>query len=238
MLIIFSVILIVCQVLIFLCPIIYQSELRANFLPLIALAVLWLNRYLFQSKSAVFSAILWVLFAVVGLVGFMFTLFMVFSYGDREQQEAPVIFGKGDGLKEIALIYHPGGSDLPRKVNVFLAERLSQNGFKVILYTAYAGLKIDPREFSAIGLSSPVYGGAIRPPLINFIKRTDLTGVKCFVSLTGGGKPARPGEIEKVQKLLESRGGVFIDGRKFNAADGKQTNDINAFIDGITDKLR
>jgi hypothetical protein len=237
MFIIFSVILVICQVLIFLCPLLYKSQPRADFLPIIALAVLWLNRYLFHGKKSVFSVILWIIFTFIGLLGLLSAIFTVFSYGDTEQKGAPVVFGKSDNPKVIAMVYHPGGSNLPRKVNAHIADRLSQNGFKVILYTANAGLQINPQEFVAIGLSSPIYGGAIRPPLANFINRTDLTGVKCFVGITGGGKATQSGEIAKVKKLIESKGGIFIGGRKFILSDIKQTSDIDAFIDSIKDHL-
>lgn len=238
MYIIFSVILVVCQVLIFLCPLIYKAPPRADFLPLIALAVLWLNHFLYHGKSSFFGVILWILFAIIGLVALLSAIFTVFSYGDREKVEAPVIFGKGAGLKEIAMVYHPGGSDLPKNINHLIAERLALNGYKVTLYTAHAGLNLNPKELSAIGLSSPSYGGEIRPPLAGFINRTDLSGVKCFVIITGGGKASQSPEVEKVKKLIESKGGIFTGGQKFVAADIKQTSDIDAFIVDIKDKFR
>jgi hypothetical protein len=207
-----------------------------NWLPLLALVTLWFNQLAFRGKSGwgVVSVIFWVLFGFFSLMALMGTIFMVFTYGDREKQEIPVTIGQAGNPKEIAIIYHPGGSDLPKKVNTLIAEKLAQNGTKITLYTANAQLKIDPRKELAVGFASPVYGGSIRPPLLEFIQRTELTGVKCFVMITGW---AHSPEVEKVKTLIESKGGIYIGGRKFTAADLKQTGEIDAFIDEIKTKF-
>jgi hypothetical protein len=236
MILIFTIILVVCQVLILLCPLIYRTPGISNWMPLVALATLWINHLALRGRSGwgVLSVMLWVLFGIFSLIGLLGTIFICFSYGDGESREAAVVFGEAGSPKEIAIVYHPGGSALTKSVVTRIAEKLARNGNKVTLYAVNSQVMIDPMKFAAIGFASPVYGGTARPPLLKFVNRTDLNGVKCFAVITGW---APSPEAEKVKALIESKGGIYLNGLKFTAADLKQTERIDAFIDSIRDKL-
>lgn len=234
---VFTIFLVVCQTVIILCPVIYRTPAMNNWMPLIALAVLWINQLALRGRSGwgVLSVILWVLFGLFSIVGLLAAIFTCFTYGDRESRVTPAAFGRADSSKEIAIVYHPGGSDLTRRVISVIAEKMAQNGIKVTLYAANSGLMMDPGKVWAIGFASPVYGSSIRPPLAEFIQRTDLAGVRCFAIITGW---SHSPEVEKVKGLIESKGGIYLDGGKFTAADLKQTGSIEALADSIMDKLR
>lgn len=237
---VFTVILVVCQAVILFFPLLFKTPLRINLMPLVALAMLWLNWFFLHGKSgtSALGVVLWVLFAVICLQVLSPTVLAMFAVADRGKTAAPVIIGKADSPKAIAMVYHPGASNLPKTVNTMIAERLARNGFKVTLYTANARLSIDPKRFSAVGLSSPVYLGVIRPPLFDFITKTDLAGIKCFITITGLFKSSGPVDTEKVKTLVESKGGIVIGGSKFASSSlSPEAHEIEAFVDGIKNKL-
>lgn len=233
---ILTVILAACQAVILFFPILFKTELRVNLMPLVALAVLWLHWFLFHGKSGApaLSVILWILFAFIGLQVLSPTVLAAFAIADRDRVAAPIVIGNADSPKAVAMVYHPGASKLPKTVNTLIAERLADNGCEVTLYTAHAELRIDPKKVSAIGLSSPVYLGVIRPPLSDFIKRTDLAGVKCFVITTGWFTPE---QVEPVKELIESKGGIFIGGKKFTFSTAARAAEVAAFVDSIKDEF-
>jgi hypothetical protein len=236
----FTVILAVSQVIIFLFPLLLKSPLRLDFTPLGALAILWIIRLFFYGKSgflAAFGVILWIVFTLVGLLAVLSMIFTIGSFGDLEKKAAPVVFGNPDSLKTIAIIYHPGGSGLPKDTSTRVAQAISQKGIRVTLYTASVGLKINLQDMAAVGFISPVYGGSIRPPLANFINRTNLSGVKCFGIVTGWIQSAEARDLEKVKTLIESKGGTFIAGKKFTTTSINHPSEIDILVARIMEQL-
>ena len=118
MYLVFPVILIACQVVILLLPLLCRTPLRINLTPLLALAVLWLNWLLFHDKSGLsaFRIILWILFAFISLQVLTPTTAAVFSFADRGKKAAPVLFGKTDRANAVIMVYHPGASKLPKEI--------------------------------------------------------------------------------------------------------------------------
>ncbi|MCL6613803.1 MAG: hypothetical protein K6U03_04160, partial [Firmicutes bacterium] len=132
------------------------------------------------------------------------------EYLDRERRLPPVVLGDRAAEKEIAVVYHPGGSRFTGDVLRHLGERLGEAGYKVTLYSAHRDLRVDLGKAAAVGLASPVYASSIRPPLQRFIAASDFSGRRCFVLLTGGGPEGKEKDLESVVPSIEARGGRVV----------------------------
>lgn len=232
---IFSAILIACQAAIVVFPLAAGTAIRFNALPLVAFALLWLNWIVFRDRGGFFSVVLWIAFAVTALGALNPTVFAVLSFADGEKREATVVYGDAATPKLVAMVYHPGASGFPLAVDTMVAERLARAGMRVSLDTANSGLVIDTRKIAVLGISSPVYTGSIRLPVLSFLSKADLKGVKCFVVLTGwvASSEIEARDLEKIKRLIEARGGIYLGGKKFSSLSAPNRDAINAFVDGI-----
>ncbi|HER23574.1 MAG TPA: hypothetical protein ENO17_00690 [Candidatus Atribacteria bacterium] len=160
---------------------------------------------------------------------------VVVSILDREKNIPAETIGSNDSTEQIYMVYHPGMSKFTTKVLRGLAENITQNNYKVTLYSAGKDLQINLTDARAIGLASPIYAGFIRPPLENFIQRNEFSGIKCFVVLTGGDKGNMDVETAKVAKLIEEKGGKIIGKEKFITSD--KEDELQAKIDLFSKEL-
>lgn len=205
-------------------------------LPFIELGLLWLYLLAFKGKgwpAALFLIQYWIVF-VLCILPTSVGLWVIESF-DRERRLEPIVLGAEKAAKEIAVVYHPGGSDFTAGVLRKLSERLGDAGYRVVLHSAHRGLRLDPGKTAAMGFASPVYGGEIRPPLRRFIQKADLGGRRCFAVLTGG---PDPGDEELTQKdlqsvipLLEERGARVVAAGKISQ--NKEPSDIEVKIDAL-----
>jgi len=184
-----------------------------------AISLLWLHTIFFRLKGR--SGII----AVILLIIFYFLTYIiilpagvgsaVLSILDREKNIPAETIGSDDSTEQIYIVYHPGMSKFTTKVLRALAENITQNKYKVILYSAGKDLQINLQDARAIGFASPVYAGLIRPPLENFIQQNEFSGIECFVVLTGGSKESIDVDTAKAAKLIEEKGGKIIGKEKF-----------------------
>jgi hypothetical protein len=146
--------------------------------------------------------------------------------------EVPIVLGPEDADTEIAMVYHPGATSLTGTINRLVAEKLASRGYRVTLYTTGEDLSIDTTKVTIMGFSSPVYGSTLQAPLSDFIKRTDLTGMKCFFIITGIIQSLESRDLEWAKEKVEAQGGTFIGGKKFCFVPNDA--DITALVDALT----
>ncbi len=215
-------------------------------LPFIELGLLWLYVLVLKGKGGwpgtLFLIQYWIVFVLCILpagVG----LWVIESF-DRERRLDPIVLGAKEAAAEIAVVYHPGGSDFTGNVLRRVGERLGEAGYRVVLYSAHRGLRLDLERAAAVGFASPVYGGAVRPPLRRFIRGADLGGRRCFAVLTGGPGPAGEElvrkELQSVVPLIEERGGRITAACKIpqNKEPGAVEARIDAFAGDLLAALR
>lgn len=184
-----------------------------------AISLLWLHTIFFRLKGR--TGVM----AIILLIIFYFLTYiiilpagagsMVISILDREKNIPAETIGSDDSTEQIYIVYHPGMSKFTTKVLRALAEDIAQNNYKVTLYCAGKDLQINLQDARAIGFASPVYAGLIRPPLENFIRRNEFSGIECFVALTGADKEGIEVDTSKATKLIEEKGGKIIVKEKF-----------------------
>jgi len=208
-----------------------------------AISLLWLHTIFFSLKGR--TGII----AIILLIIFYFLTYiiilpagagsMVISILDREKNIPAETIGSDDSTEQIYIVYHPGMSKFTTKVLRALAENITQNKYKVTLYSAGKDLQINLQDAKAIGFASPVYAGLIRPPLEDFIQRNELSGIECFVVLTGGGEEVAEADTTKAAKLIEEKGGKIIGKEKFITSDkeGELQEKIGLFSKELIGKL-
>ncbi|MGE5599701.1 MAG: flavodoxin family protein [Bacteroidota bacterium] len=210
-------------------------------LPFLELGLLWLYVLLFKGKGGwpgtLFLIQYWIVFMICILpagVG----LWVIESF-DRERRSEPIVLGAQEAAAEIAVIYHPGGSNFTGHVLRRLGGRLGDAGYRVVLHSAHRGLRLDLDRAHAVGFASPVYAGAIRPPLRQFVQSADLRGRRCFVILTGGPGPAEGEsvgkELQSIVPLIEERGGRIAAAGKI--PQNKETGAVEERIDAFAGEL-
>ena len=185
----------------------------------VAISLLWLHTIFFRLKGRTG------LMAIILLIIFYFLTYivilsagagsMLISILDREKNIPAETIGSDDSTEQIYIVYHPGMSKFTTKVLRTLAENIAGNNYKVTLYCAGKDLQINLQDARVIGFASPVYAGLIRPPLENFIQRSEFSGIECFVALTGADKESIEVDTSKAAKLIEEKGGKIIGKEKF-----------------------
>ncbi len=208
-----------------------------------AISLLWLHTIFFRLKgrTGVIAIILLIIF-------YFFTYIIILPMGagsavlsilDREKNIPTETIGSDDSTEQIYIVYHPGISEFTIKVLRSLAENIAQNNYKITLYCAGKDLQINLQDARAVGFASPVYAGFIRPPLSDFIQRNELSGIECFVVLTGGGKGSMDVDTAKAAKLIEEKGGKIIGKEKFITSDKENAlqEKINLFSKELIEKL-
>ncbi|OGD14065.1 hypothetical protein A2V47_04345 [Candidatus Atribacteria bacterium RBG_19FT_COMBO_35_14] len=213
------------------------------FLFVAAISLLWLHTIFFRLKGR--TGVI----AIILLIIFYFLIYIiilpmgagsaVLSILDREKNIPAETIGSDDSTEQIYIVYHPGMSEFTTKVLRVLAEDIAQNNYKVILYSAGKDLQINLQDARAIGFASPVYAGFIRPPLEDFIQRNELSGIECFVILTGGGKESIDVDTAKAAKLIEEKDGKIIGKEKFITSDKENElqEKIKLFSKELIEKL-
>lgn len=229
------------QLIILFVPLAAGARVRPNIAPLVAIAILWANQLAFRRAGggSVMGVILWILFAVTAFVALTPTILALFSPADRPRSEAPLDFGPVRSPKSLAIVYHSGASGFARGIDSRLAASLAKEGIGTTIYTARPGLGLELGKVSALCLSSPVYLGEIRPPVMAFIAATDLRGVKCVAVLTGwiGTPEVERQDLAKMRKLIEAKGGIFLGGKKFGSFLPPKDTDIEAFAEKLGEIL-
>lgn len=204
-----------------------------------AISLLWLHTIFFRlkGKMGVMGIILLIIF-------YFLTYIIILPAGvgsavvsilDREKNIPAETIGSDDSIEQIYMVYHPGMSKFTTKVLRALAENIAQNNYKVTLYSAGKDLQINLADARAIGFASPVYAGVIRPPLEDFIQRNELSGIECFVVLTGGGEETMDADTVKAAKLIEEKGGKIVGKEKFITSD--QEDELQVKIDLFSKEL-
>jgi len=212
--------------------------------PLVAaISLLWLHTIFFRLKGRMG------VMGIILLIVFYFLTFIIIlpagvgsavvSILDREKNIPAETIGSDASIEQIYIVYHPGMSKFTTKVLRVLAENIAQNNYKVTLYSAGEDLQINLADARAIGFASPVYAGLIRPPLSDFIQRNELSGIECFVVLTGGGKESMDVDTAKAAKLIEEKGGKIIEKEKFITSDKENElqEKIKLFSQELIEKL-
>jgi len=208
-----------------------------------AIFLLWLHTIFFRLKgrTGVIAIILLIIF-------YFFTYIIILPIGagsavlsilDREKDILAETIGSDDSTEQIYIVYHPGMSKFTTKVLRALAEDIAQNNYKITLYCAGKDLQINLQDARAIGFASPVYAGFIRPPLEDFIQRSELSGIECFVVLTGSDREGREADASKAAKLIEEKGGKIIGKEKFITSDKEDElqEKIKLFSKELIEKL-
>jgi hypothetical protein len=204
-----------------------------------AISLLWLHTIFFRlkGKMGVMGIILLIIF-------YFLTYIIILPAGvgsavvsilDREKNIPAEIIGSDDSIEQIYMVYHPGMSKFTTKVLRALAENIAQNNYKVTLYSAGKDLQINLADARAIGFASPVYAGLIRPPLEDFIQRNELSGIECFLVLTGSDREGREADTSKAAKLIEEKGGKIVGKEKFITSD--QEDELQVKIDLFSQEL-
>jgi hypothetical protein len=110
--------------------------------------------------------------------------------GCQSVWDEPVIsdmisLGTGGTAGRVAIVYHPGGSSFPERAIIGLAEELVSRGFVVDIATASPQTAIEQSLYCALVLGSPVYGSAVRPPVMDFVSANAPFSMPVFALLTG-----------------------------------------------------
>ncbi len=209
----------------------------------LAISFLWLFTIFFRlrGRAGIMAVILLVLFYLLTFVIIMPTGIgsTVITIIERGKDLSPQTIGNDDFAEQIYIIYHSGISKFTDNTLSTLAENIAKNNYRVTLYHVEKNLKIDFKEAKAIGFASPIYAGSIRQRLANFIQQSELSGIECFVVLTGADKEGRERDTSKVAKLIEEKGGKVIGKEKFITSDKEEElqEKIDLFSKVLIEKL-
>jgi hypothetical protein len=193
-------------------------------IPLIAAAALWAAIFIHQAtgKTGFTGVIFLIIFYVLTVFAVPTGGFLIISaIFDRESNAPAVTLGSGD--KKIFIIYHPGASSFTADTLKKLGGSLSSSGFTTVLYPANKKTNPDLKDALAVGFSSPIYGGSIRPPVKDFIERSDLKDVKCFILLTAGGSDLK--YLDSINSLIKKKGALIIAGDVLGQAGPRDLNE-------------
>jgi hypothetical protein len=156
---------------------------------LITVGFLW-SLVLWTGMPGALRVVFLVLVSILGLVCVMGALASI-NEGltrkfDLPRNDPAVTMGPSDSKVRIAIVYHPGGSPFPKRVVTALGEKLAAQGCSIVIMTANPGLNFKQTDFDALVLSSPVYGGKVRPPLLDFVSARAPFSMPVYAVLTGG----------------------------------------------------
>ena len=210
-------------------------------MPLILIGILWTRAFFFNSSdqpviNTILLIVFWTIFCViVAPTGLGVILFSVL---DREKANPPETIGDPSRKEKICIVYQHGMTDFTIKSIRSFALKLAEKGFSVTIASAHKWLAVNLKNYKTIGLASPVYAGLIRPPIERFIKRTDLTGVGCFIILTGSDKSRATDNIIEASKIVAMSHGSVIGAKKFFTNDPEQLTkkDLETFAEEIAQK--
>ncbi len=154
---------------------------------------------------------------------------------DTPKSEAAVAMGPANSKERIAIVYHPGGSPFPKSVVMSLGEKLAARGCSIVIMTANPGLSFNQKDFDALVLCSPVYGGEARPPLLDFVSSRAPFSIPVFAALTGGLKGWDEHNLKAFADAL-SRSKVKTEAaikvnKRMSAAE------VDAALSGLTDRI-
>ncbi len=195
--IIFSTILGFCA----LNSIIKKRTLTAIFLPLIAAGLLW-TRDLYSHISFIYTVIN-IVFWLIAIGAILDTAFsFVYSIFDKDKDVPPIVIGEGNQGGEVYIIYHPGNSDFTTKVLTSLAKALSENNYKVTLFSSSPDLQLDLTKAVAVGISSNIIAGTIRTSINKFIENHNFEDVKFFIPIIGAVAQDADNELYKINSMF------------------------------------
>lgn len=107
------------------------------------------------------------------------------------------------------VVYHPGVSSFPQKVNRAFAEGLVEAGWRVEMTTASSQAPTDLEGYDVLVLGSPTYGGAPAQPLLSYLGALgDLGGQMMVIILSGAGQTDQA--VATVEELLRKANGQLV----------------------------
>jgi hypothetical protein len=224
----------------------YSIPIWAKFIPLLAAFALWGCRLLkWKSGKTGIAGIL--LLAFFYAVTIFYTLpsvifLWVGNAGDIEKNIPVSTSGNAESEKTIFIIYHPGFSPFTTNIIHGISDEAGEEGYKIVLYCVNKNLKINLNKASAVVISSPLYFGRIRPPLINYIRNNDFRGIRTFILLTCGS----PYESNQKNYLDECKSEIagyvpeIMGGEAFSLEEKPAGTKIKIrqFVKEIEDKIR
>lgn len=215
--IIVTLLLILCSVSMFITGIGKLMPPAFKIIPLLAALVYWavIAIHHFSGKTGIAGVLLLIIFYFLLFLTILTTVMVwMGDIGDREKHIPAITIGEGPADKTVYIVYHSGITPVLTNIINGFAGQMSLSGYKTILYCANNDLTLDLKGAAAVGFASPIYGGKIRPPVVNFIRKNNLKGVRSFIILTSGGPDDR-GEIAAAAGEIEKQGGSIIGSAKF-----------------------
>jgi hypothetical protein len=229
-----TVLLVLCSLSMFITGIGKMSPLPFKLIPLLAAAVYWIVIAIRKSsgKTGIAGVLLLVIFYFLVIITIPSTVMIWMGYiGDREKNIPAITIGEGPADKTIYIVYHTGITPfLTNKITEF-AGKMGKSGYKTVLYCANKELTLDLKNAAAVGFASPIYLGMIRPPVNNFIMKSDLKGIKSFIFLTSGGAE-NMGELDRVRSELEKKGASVMGMEKFSSME--KTGELDSKMDKLS----
>jgi len=213
------------------------------FIIVFTLAFLWSYTIFFRTRGRLGFG------GIILLILFYFITFViiiptgvgstVISFLERGNMKPPITIGSEENTEQIYIVYHPGMSSFTIDALKILSENISRYNVKVTLYSINKNLQINLQNVKAIGFASPIYAGSVRQTLFDYIAKSDLSGKKCFVIVTGSDREGIEKDTLKVTKLIEEKGGNVIGKTKFINSDKENElkEKIEFFGQGLLKKL-
>ncbi len=210
-------------------------------IPLLAAAVYWVVIYIRKStgKTGISGILLLILFYIMIVVSVPVASWVwIGMINDREKNIPAITIGNESMKKTIYIIYHPGGSPILTNVITKFAMLTGKAGYKTVLYCANKNLKLDLKKADAVGFSSPVYTAEIRPPVENYIKNTDMKGIRTFMLVTCGSNPGDA--LDKAGREVVTQGAEIIGTEAIGAMEkpGIIDSKLEKFANEIESKLK
>jgi hypothetical protein len=223
---VYTCVLVVAGILIFASSFGRMLPAGVKFVPLLSIALIWAHTFFssFGNGSNIPGTILIILF-------YFFTFVIVaplslgilfFAVLDRERSLPPEVIGDPSRKDKVCVIYHPGMSDFTITGIRTFAFKLAEKGFSTTIATANKALAVIFKNYKALVFASPVYGGVVRPPLIRFIERNNLSGLACFILLTGSVKETAVPDMQKAAQIVTASKGSVTGAIKVTTKESEQ----------------
>jgi hypothetical protein len=240
---IFSAVLFLIGLLVFTARMGKMLPAGVKLIPFIAIALLWIHTYFFvlANKTGIIDVIIIIVFyfIVITIILPLGLGIIVFSILDRERVIPPEIIGDPSRKDKICIVYHPGISGATIAAIRVFALKLFEKGYSITVASAHRKLAVIFKNYKAIGFASPIYAGAIRPPIERFVKRNNFKGMTCFLLLTGTVKKEAAADIQKASKIVESSNGTVTASIKVVVTDPEpeRTKEMAAFALTVLSRL-